>query len=98
MPILILVMAAIVAGIHYGLTNQCDPGPMIPEGHVIEEEQITLPRQWPEALDKFEASTIMPNYLGMEYCKFFSAVRRCECNEFNRQVPDLDYQWYMRAV
>ncbi len=93
-----LVMAAIVAGIHYGLTNQCDPGPMIPEGHEIEEEQITLPREWSAALDKFDASTVMPVYLGKEYCKFFSSVRRCECDEFNRQVPDLDYQWYMRAV
>lgn len=93
-----LVMAAIVAGIHYGLTNQCDPGPMIPEGHEIEEEQITLPREWSAALDKFDASTVMPAYLGKQYCKFFSSVRRCECDEFNRQVPDLDYQWYMRAV
>ena len=93
-----LVMAAIVAGIHYGLTHQCDPGPMIPEGYEIEEEQITLPCEWSQALDKFEASSIMPAYLGEKYCKFFTEVRRGECNEFHRQVPDLDYQWYLRAV
>ena len=93
-----LVMAAIVSGIHYGLTHQCDPGPMIPEGHELEEEEITLPREWSTAIAKFQASTIMPTYLGEEYCKFFAEVRRCECEEFHRQVPDLDYQWYMRAV
>ena len=93
-----LVMAAIVAGIHYGLTNQCDPGPMIPEGHEIEEEEITLPREWSAALDKFDASEILPRYFGDEYCRLYSAVRRSECDEFNRQVSDIDYQWYMRAV
>ena len=38
-----LVMAAILAGIHHGITNRCDPGPMVSPGEVI-EEKITLPR------------------------------------------------------
>lgn len=93
-----LVMAAIAAGIHHGITNECDPGDMIPEGFEIKEEVITLPRLWSLALDKFEASTVLPTYFGKEYCKIFSTMRRSECDEFAKQVSNIDYEWYLRSV
>lgn len=92
-----LVMAAIVAGVHHGISQGCDPGVMITEGEEIEEE-ITLPRWWPVALDEFDSSAVLPQYLGEEYCRLFGTVRRGECEEFMAQVSNIDYNWYLRSM
>jgi glutamine synthetase len=93
-----LVMAAVLAGIHHGLENKCDPGPMIAEGEEIAEEVISLPQHWPDALDAFDASKILPRYLGGEYCELFSIIRRDECAAFKATISNVDYQWYLRTV
>ena len=93
-----LVMAVIAAGIHHGMTQECDPGKMIPEGHEIEDEVITLPRLWSIALDKFDAGSVLPYYLGEDFCKLFSRMRRSECDDFLEQVSNVDYEWYLRSV
>lgn len=92
-----LVMAALAAGVHHGLTQRCDPGEMIPEGAEMEEE-ITLPRRWHQALDRFEAATLLPQYLGAEYCRMYATVKRGECEQFYTQVSNMDYHWYLRSM
>jgi len=93
-----LVMACILAGIHHGITRQCEPGPFIDEGTILDKEEITLATNWPQALDNFAASKILPSYFGADYCKVFEAVRRDECGQFNAVISDVDYQWYLRSV
>jgi hypothetical protein len=41
-----------MAGIHHGIINQLDPGPMVAEKQKIEYE-ITLPVRWSKSLDAF---------------------------------------------
>lgn len=93
-----LVVASVLAGIHHGLSQQCDPGPYVPEGTRIEEEEITLPTEWGAALQVFENAAILPTYLGANYARLFAAVRRDEYNQFQAAVSNLDYEWYLRAV
>lgn len=93
-----LVMAAILAGIHYGLVNQSEPGPYIEEGTFLEDEEITLARNCFQALDSFSASKILPEYFGEEFCKVFEAIRRDECEQFNALVSNIDYEWYLRSI
>lgn len=93
-----LVMASIVAGIHHGLENRCDPGVMIAEKQKIEEEVISLPTRWEAALDQFEKSTVLKHYLGEDYHHIYSTVKRGECNAYHAMISPLDYQWYLRAV
>jgi len=92
-----LVMAAILAGIHHGITNRCDPGPMVAQGTVI-EEKAELPLRWEAALDAFAAGSILPKYLGKRYHDLYAACRREECDRFHAQITDRDYEWYLRAV
>ncbi|MGH8197336.1 MAG: glutamine synthetase family protein [Steroidobacteraceae bacterium] len=92
-----LVMAAILAGIHHGITNRCDPGPMVPQGAVI-EEKTELPVRWDAALDAFDRGTILPRYLGERYHKLYGTCRREECDRFHSEISDRDYEWYLRAV
>jgi glutamine synthetase len=92
-----LVMAALVAGIHHGICQGCEPGTMIPEGAEI-DEVITLPRIWSAALDEFDSSAVLPQYLGEDYCRLFGTVRRGECEQFAAQVSNIDYDWYLRSM
>lgn len=92
-----LVMAAILAGIHHGITQRCDPGPMVAPGTII-EEQILLPARWDAALDAFDAGTVLPRYLGERYHKLYGTCRREECDRFHAEITNRDYEWYLRAI
>ena len=93
-----LVVSAILAGIHYGISQRCEPTEMIAERAVLEEQEITMPRRWDAALDRFRDSNILPDYLGEEFCRVYETVRRSECERFHEQVSNRDYEWYLRGV
>ena len=62
------------------------------------EEIITLPLQWPRALEKFAADTVLPKYLTGKFCQLYKSIRQSECDLFSSQVSSRDYEWYLRAV
>jgi len=93
-----LVMAAILMGIHHGLKNKCDPGPMVKEGTWMEDFEVTLPTRWDAALDLFDRSKLLPKYLDKEFCRIFSVCRHSESDQFQAQISNRDYEWYLRAV
>ena len=92
-----LVTSAILAGVHYGLKNKCDPGRMVEEGEVITLKR-KIPNRWDDAIDKFSRSKIFPQYLGEEYCRIYALHRRDESRRFHNIVSNTDFDWYMRAV
>ena len=92
-----LATAAILAGVHYGLKNRCDPGRMVHEGEVIELKR-RIPNRWDDALDRFARSRILPDYLGAAYCKSYVKNRREESRRFHNTISNVDYDWYLRAV
>ena len=92
-----LVLAAIVAGIHHGISQRCDPGVMVNPGEVL-EERVTLPTRWEAALDAFDQGTVLPKYLGERYHKLFATCRREECDRFHAEISQRDYEWYLRAI
>ena len=92
-----LVTAAILAGVHYGLKNKCDPGKMVKEGEVITLKR-RIPNRWDTAIDKFSDSKILPTYLGKKYCRFYALNRRCESSRFHNAISNVDFDWYLRAV
>jgi glutamine synthetase len=92
-----LVTAAILAGIHYGLKNRCDPGRMVEEGEVLRLKQ-KIPGRWDTALDKMSRSKVLADYLGSDFCEAYIANRRDESRRFHNTVSELDFDWYLRAV
>jgi glutamine synthetase len=90
-------MAAVLAGMHHGITGQRDPGVMVQPGQEIDDE-ITLPVRWEAALDAFSAGTVLPKYLGKTYHETFEKCRREECDRFRSEVSERDFAWYLRAV
>lgn len=91
-----LVVAAVLAGIHHGISEKCDPGVMIQPGEEV-DETATLPIRWELALDAYDAGKVLPEYFG-PYHAIYGSCRREECDRYHREVPDRDYEWYLRAV
>ncbi len=92
-----LVAAAVLAGIEHGLEHGIAPDRMVAEGELVELE-VRLPVRWDEALERFGESTVLPRYLGREYCRVYEHARRVESQRFHNEVSDRDYQWYLRNV
>ena len=93
-----LVAAAVLAGIHHGITHRRDPGQMVAEGTQLTAREASLPARWEQALAAFAGSTVLPAYLGEAYCSAFASMRRAECEAFHACISNLDYEWYLRAV
>lgn len=92
-----LVAAAVLAGVHYGLSKQCDPGHMVKARENFEPE-IELPVRWDDALNAFDEANVLPEYFGKRFCEVFSTCRRDECERFNAQPSNRDYEWYLKLV
>jgi glutamine synthetase len=92
-----LVVAALLAGIHHGLSEQVEPGPVTPESAQI-AYQATVPVRWTQALDAFDAGTLLPRYIGEPYRDLFARCRREEEGNYNAEIPTKDFDWYLRAV
>ena len=92
-----LVMAAVAAGVDYGLRNKIDPGAMVEQGQEI-VPKLKIPNRWDAALDKFARSKVLPDYLGEDYCRYYTIVRRAESEKYHNRVAQLDFDWYLRSV
>lgn len=92
-----LVVAAILAGAHHGLTIQADPGPKLDEFETFDYKNI-LPTRWCKALDQMENSTVMRQYLGESFIDLYLNIRRFEEEAFHRQIGQQDYDEYLRIL
>ena len=92
-----LVLAAILAGVHYGIANRIEPGPMVAQESII-DEKVELPVRWRAALDAFDAGKILPAYLSEKYHTLYGTCRREEEERFHAEISDRDYEWYLRAI
>ena len=93
-----LVLAAILAGIHHGIANKIDPGPMVEPGTVIDEKIGTAACAGKRRSTRSMRARVLPKYLGERYHKLYATCRREECDRFHAEIPDRDYEWYLRAV
>lgn len=93
-----LALAALLAGVHHGLTRQIDPGPPV-EGDGYAAAALSgsrLPTHWYAAVDLFEGSPVLADYLGARLVAMFAKVKRAEQDRFNAVVSPLDYDWYLQ--
>ena len=91
-----LLTAAVLAGMHHGITNGLQPGPLT-SGNAYEKHPPSLPITWESTLKAFERAEIIPDYLGGEFCRIFTAIKREEYDLFNLQITPLEYDWYLRS-
>ena len=92
-----LVMAAIMAGMHYGITEKADPGnPVVGNGY--EKRDKYIPGNWFAAIDAFWRASIMKEYFGKPFIDAFCTVKEAEADRFYAEPTVRDFEWYLRAV
>ncbi len=92
-----LVVAAILAGMRYGIENRLDPGPAA-EGNCDGSNAPKVPTAWINALTQFRESTVVTESFGAIFQKTFAELKDAERRDFERVVTSLDHQWYARVA
>ena len=92
-----LVMAAILAGMHYGITEKSDPGnPVVGNGY--EKRAKYIPGNWFDAIDAFWRASIMKEYFGKPFVDTYCTIKEVEADRFYAEPTLRDFEWYLRAV
>jgi len=83
-----LAIAAILAGMHFGLEQKLTPPP--PNG-----QADALTHNWEHAVDLFAGSDFTADVFGQRYRDVYAAVRRDEIAQFNNVISPMEYQTYL---
>lgn len=89
-----LVLAVLLAGIHHGITERIDPGPLW-SGSACEELDEDIPFELPRALARLRASDILRDYLGEDYVALYCATKEAELASFLDEITPREYVWYL---
>jgi glutamine synthetase len=92
-----LVMGAILAGMHYGITEKLDPGAPV-TGNGYEKRAKYIPGNWYEAIDAFWRASILKEYFGKEFVDTFCTLKEVEADRFYSEPIQRDFEWYLRTV
>lgn len=92
-----LVLAALLAGIHQGLSRKIESPPPT-TGNAYVQYRPGLPKTLIEALSVFQRSDFASCYLGEEFRRVFVANKNAEMQRFSNYVTPLEHQWYLRTV
>jgi glutamine synthetase len=92
-----LAMAAALAGVHLGLKNKIDPGPMI-EGNGYEQPSDPMPTNWFAALETFRKSSFAAQYFGSDFVRIFATIKEVEADRFFAEPQPLDFDFYLRTI
>jgi len=87
-------MAAVLAGMHHGLTTQLSPSDAS-TGNAGAEVDADMPLRLWTALDRLEGSSLLANYLGADYPSAYAAIKRAEFEAFIAEILPREYDWYV---
>ncbi len=92
-----LLVGAILAGIHHGLSvKKMPPAPI--EGNAYLQTDTELPRTWEQARNCFEQAEILPQYFGNDFCRLFSNLKLGEQSRFLSRIVAHEYDLYLKTV
>jgi glutamine synthetase len=89
-----LALAAVLAGVHFGLEKSIDPGlPAL--GNVSRDPDPALPFTIDDALARLGDARGLAEYLGQETLTLYRENKRIETERFRRIVSPAEYEWYL---
>jgi glutamine synthetase len=88
-----LVLAAVLAGMHHGISQNIDPGQPA-EGGVASFADPTFPFNIDAALVALENGSVLREYLGPAYVDLYCATKRAELERFRNFIPPHEHDWY----
>ena len=89
-----LVVAAILAGLHHGLSRQLDPGEKH-TGNAGAEVDENLPLTLWQALESIRAATLLPDHFDQEHLQIYADVKQAEYDSFMDGILPREYEWYL---
>ena len=89
-----LVTAAVLAGVHHGITRRLDPGEKH-TGNAGSEVDESLPLSLWNALDELTRAKVLPSYFGADYLEMYHAVKSAEFADFMEEISPREYRWYL---
>lgn len=89
-----LVIAAVLAGMHHGISEKLDPGAMA-SGNAGEAVDAALPLTLWDALKALRSATILPRWLGADYPAIYASVKEAEFAAFMETISRQEYEWYL---
>lgn len=89
-----LVMAAVLAGVHHGISQGLAPTPPS-DGNAGAEADPDLPLKLWSALDRLEGSAFWADWLGPRYPAAYAAIKRAELDAFLAEVLPREHEWYL---
>jgi glutamine synthetase len=92
-----LVMAAILAGMHYGISEKLDPGSPV-NGNGYEKRAKYIPGNWFAAIDAFWRASILKEYFGKDFVDTFCTLKEVEADRFFAEPTARDFEWYLRTI
>ena len=91
-----LAIATLLAGAHFGIANQIEPGNQMLDDDDEEFERLSC--NWDDGIEQFADSEFIAQYLGTDYQKLYAACKSQELSEFRLRVTDVEYDAYLRNV
>jgi glutamine synthetase len=92
-----LVLAAVLAGVHHGITRKLDPGLPV-TGNGYEQQTNRIPSDWNAAIARFRRSSTLREYFGKEFVDCFCTLKEVEADRFNAEPTERDFNWYLRTA
>jgi len=89
-----LTLAAVLAGIHHGLTHAMKPTEK-GQGNVGEIVDPSIPFTIWEALDRMKNASILTEYWGKNYVTMYRTVKDAEFRDFMATIHPREYDWYL---
>ncbi len=89
-----LVLAAILAAVHHGITSGLEAGPPA-QGNADVRADPGLPRDIFSALRALEAADILPAYISPEFIRLFAELKRREADSLFSEVQRVEHEYYL---
>ncbi len=89
-----LVIAAVLAGVHYGLKDQLDAGDKH-SGNAGSKVDAELPLTLWQSLDAIRNAKILNDYLSTDYLNIYADVKQAEFDAFMESIFTREYEWYL---
>ncbi len=89
-----LALAAVLAGVHHGLSHRLEPGPPA-TGNVSREPDSMLAFTIDEALSMLGQGTTLKTYLGEESLELYRETKRIEGQRVRGIIAAAEYAWYL---
>jgi len=89
-----LTLAAVLAGIHHGVTHELNP-PAARQDNAGAELDPEVPFTWQSALDRLQNAKALGDYLGASYLELYRECKQYELDAFHNEFTPLEFRWYL---